>query len=254
MRALRNYSVKFCHTLKFGTSASNVVQMIRNDPFAKLSFSLLVIVIGGTAALEVYKKFGKKRIALVSVLPPSFRHYSVNRESLVKCIDYKFQRANSADKGIPIVCLTGPAGCGKTQLLCQFSAHFIASHQHKWLGLRRTHPVVLYLDASSSDNLKLSVAVAMRALGLKEGRQLNADVSAMMDCLQAQEQPWLLMVDGCPEAMSTDSSLATLVKHLKQGSSKQGCAVLASRTHFATDVLGDVKISLPSRYESKHVI
>ena len=249
LRPLRNSGNRFLKVKKVDISTSNVVQTIRNDPFVKLSISLLAIALGGTAALEAYNKFGKKKTASVSVFPPSFSHHSVKRAALIKAIDFKFQGSNSADKGIPVMCLTGPAGCGKTQILYQFSAHFIASHQHKWLGLRRVYPAVVYLDASSTDSLKLSVSVALKALGLKEGHQPEANVSAMMYHLQAQEQPWLLMVDGCPEAMSSDSSLVTMVTHLKQGNGKLGCAIWASHAHIPAGILGDLEISVPPRYE-----
>lgn len=227
------------------SGGAKLAQTIKNDPFVKLSLSLFVIVVGGTAVLEIYNKFKKRSTQAVSALPPSFGHRAVKRVSLLRQIEKKLHEvANKSDEGCPVLYVTGPAGCGKTQVLNQFCTHFIQAHQYKWFGLKRVFPIVIYLDASSPASLALTVTMAMKALSMKEEKVLERNVSAMMECLKKQQVPWLLMIDGFTDKTASEAMLTAILKQLSECSSRQGCALVAGQVTTPPDVEA---MAIPSR-------
>ncbi len=195
--------------------------------------------------MEVYNKFKKRTCRAARVFPPSFSHYAVNRMALVKALDKELKKASVANDGscCPIVYIAGPEGSGKTQLLYQFSHYFLESHQRKWLGLKHVDPVVVYLDATSTSSLCLSVAVALRALGIKEEGNLDHNIDAMMKCLSGQQVPWLLMVDGYVHNEASESHQNVLLSHFKSCTTGFG-SVLVTCTEQSPS---SHTIAMPSR-------
>lgn len=230
------------------SGSAKLVQTLKNDPFIKLSLSLCVIVLGGTLVIELHNKFKKKTSHAVCLLPPTFAHQAVKRSSLLGQLGDELQKVrDEKHSGCPVLYITGPAGCGKTQLLHQYCDQYVRSHQYKWLGLKRVSPVVLYLDAASPDILASSLTEAVKQIGLKDALSLDENVSALVSSLNLKQVPWLLVVDNLTEKTKMEPPFTLLAEHvatLDSDSNKEGSVLVASQ-----DLHANVEsMSIPSRY------
>lgn len=239
---------RFSSKRSWSAGGAKVVQTLKNDPFIKLSVSLCVIVLGATLVIELHNKFKKKTLPVICLLPPKFSHHAIRRTSLLGQLEDKLQEVRRKSSDCPVVYVTGPAGCGKTQFLYQYCDQYMKSHQYKWLGLKRVYPVVLYLDATSPQTLTSSLTGAVTEMGLGHVQPLEDNVSSIMSNLAQKQVPWLLVVDNLTEATMKTPSFSLLAEHMSTsadvGSTSEGTVLVASQD-LPTD--GE-SISIPSRY------
>lgn len=200
-----------------------VVNTVRNDPFIKLSLSLCVLVGGGTLIIELYNKWKKTIAPKVLMLPSEFAHHSINRQSLVSHLRKELQNLRSRCESVPpLLYISGPPGCGKTELVRQFCKD--TSVSKKWLGLKSLPPMVLCVDATSPVLLQSSLAEAASCLGVHPASNIEELFSGVLTKLSASQLPWFLIVDNLTR--DTASLFEALVNKLKNSSYHQQGAML----------------------------
>lgn len=206
-----------------------VVKTVQNDPFIKLSLSLCVLVGGGTLVMELYKKWKKSAVPKVLMLPGQFTHHSVNRQSLISHLHKELKNLKSKYKGRPpLLYVTGLPGCGKTELVRQFSSDIAVSCK-KWLGLKTISPIVLCLDATSPLLLRLSLAEAASQVGVNSASttETTEDMfSALLTKVSADRLPWLLVVDNLTK--DTVAPFEALLSKFETGVGHEQGAVLVT--------------------------
>ena len=204
-----------------------IVNMVRNDPFVKVSLSLCVIVGGGTLVMELYKKWKKNAPPKVLLFPSGFAHYSVSRQSMVSHIQKELQQLRSkCNLFSPLLYVTGPPGCGKTEVVRQFCNN--ATVAKKWFGLKSVTPIVLCLDAGSPTLLQASLAEAASGLGIQPASNLENLFSMVLTGLSSKQSPWFLIVDNLTKDSS--SLFESLVNKLtKMDGNNQGAILITSR-------------------------
>ena len=243
---------RFSRQRSWSAGSVKVVQTLKNDPFIKLSLSLCVIVLGGTLAFELYNKFKKKKTCSICLLPPTFSHHSIKRTALLGQLEDKLHEVRAKNNGRSVLYVTGPTGCGKTQLLYQYCNQFIASHQFKWFGLKRVSPVVLYLDGTSPDTLTLSLTEAAKEMGVGGVLPPEDNFSTIMSNLALKQVPWLLVVDNLTEKTKKTPSFTLLAKYMLNsalGTPCKGTVIVASQD-LPT---GNEAMLIPSRYHCRTV-
>ncbi len=182
-------------------------QFIRDNPYTKFSLSIIAILFGVSAAVELYKRIKAKRHTTVNIKPPKVCHVTIQRTELLETIHTLVNQLRKQSNGTPILHLIGEAGVGKSELAYQYIIHF-ASNCTKWFGLRPLTPVILYLDGSSVDMLESSLKEAALGLGVQDQDILaSAPNSSVLDRLGAlslatrsklkeRNVPWLIIVDS----------------------------------------------------------
>lgn len=221
-----------------------VVNTVRNDPFIKLSLSLCVLVGGGTLIMELYKKWKKNVAPRVLMLPSGFAHHSINRQSLVSHLQKELQNLQSRCKGVPpLLYISGPPGCGKTELVRQFCND--TNVPKKWLGLKSVPPIVLCVDAATPALLQSSLAEAANSFGVHPASSMEEVFSEILTKLSASQLPWFLIVDNLTR--DTAALFEALVNKLKSTNSQQQGAVLIT-TQYPPERGSHCSICEISRY------
>ena len=143
-------------------------------------------------AVELGKKYKRKRpLSIVGSLP-SVGHYTVQRSSEVNNIVDKLKSLRKRG-GFPLVYVTGCSGVGKSELVSQYVKQFTETC-YKWFGLKSVQPVVLFINGRNKMTLDLSLREVAASLGLKEEDQLL--LSQVHSKLLETKLPWLIVVDG----------------------------------------------------------
>ena len=178
-------------------------------------------------------KIKKKKSPEVLVYPPRVGHYIVARTDEVESVHQKVTSLRKRGRGI--LCVVGPAGSGKTELVRQYAEYF-SEKGRKWWG-RGAKPIVLYVNGSSAALFKSTLSESASNIGAddvtppdpKESSSLDergAGVSqtsreagqtrfeelagiarVLQRTLASQNLPWLIVVDGLrPDAVECFST------------------------------------------------
>lgn len=217
-------------------------KFIQDNPFTKFSLALCAIVLGLSVAVELYNRFKKKKIPVVIVYPPKVGHYTVERTNEVVEIGRKL-RAFRHSVNCPILYVTGAAGTGKTELVCQFVDYFTETSS-KWFGLRSVKPTVLYFNGRNEQVLKISVREAALSLGLKDsdltlsdsvssGDVLHDTLSAIHKKFEANKLPWLIVVDDLDRSIIPTLHSALSSIFIQQWRGPRGSVVVTTRSSDA---------------------
>lgn len=182
---------------------------VKRDPFIKLSLSLGALIVGGTLIMELYKKLKRQKVSTMAILPPGFAHHSVKRQSLLVSICDQLKMLKSKSKLPAVLYITGPPGCGKTELVRQFCMDSHMQSTKKWFKLKPDLPAVISLNATSPKLLQLSIEEIAYNLGLPEESNLERTLSSVFNKLSSSQLPWLLVIDNLTE--DTTSLFRTLL-------------------------------------------
>ena len=201
------------------------IRTVKHDPFVKLSLSLCAMVVGGSLFMEGYKKLKKNLSPTMISLPPGFSHHSIKRESLLQCV-YDQLKACKQKELPTVLYVTGPQGCGKTELVRQFCTNH---HGKSWLGLKVVPSMVISLNAGTPHLLKLSIEEIASKFGVLE-KTLNPHemLSMVLAKISSSNSPWVLVVDNLTPR--SDVLFRTLVdKCLLNISSPDGLVLVTTR-------------------------
>lgn len=202
-------------------------QYVRDNPYTKFSLTLCAIVLGLSIAVELVKKYKKKKPPSIVGSLPTVGHYTIQRSSQLGSISSKLKSLDgNKHRGVPLVFLTGPSGVGKTELVSQYVKLYTASCT-KWFGLKSVQPIVLFINGRNKTTFDLSLRDAAVSLGLNEtefdgGQQQHSSplpiLSRIHLRLVERKVPWLMVVDGLDDK-SLISDLTSVVGSLPHPSS-----------------------------------
>ena len=197
-------------------------QYVRDNPYTKFSLTLCAIVLGLSVAIELVKKYKKKKPPSIVGSLPTVGHYTIQRSSEVGSISGKLKSLDGSNhRGVPLVFVTGPSGVGKTEVVSQYVKLYTASCT-KWFGLKSVQPIVLFINGRNKSTLDLSLRDAAVSLGLNEAefdreeqRQQSplSVLSLIHSKLVEKNLPWLIVVDGLDKE-SLVSDLSSVVGSL----------------------------------------
>lgn len=230
------------------TLFQRVQKYIRDNPYTKFSLTLCAIVLGLSIAVEVGKKFKRKKPLNVVGSLPAVGHYTVQRSSQVADITKKLKSLRK-EKRFPLVYVTGPPGIGKSEVVRQYVKVFTQSCS-KWLGLKSVQPVVLFINGKDKMMFDLSLGEVAASLGLQDGGSESDEslLSQVHSKLIESKLPWLIVVDGLDDSLLSDfaSSVAALPQHVADWKSPTG-AIVATAT--SSQVPQENQLSLQERLE-----
>ena len=210
------------------TVIQRVQKYVRENPYTKFSLTLCAIVLALSIAVEVGKKFKRKKpLSIVGSLPV-VGHYTVQRPSEVADITKKLKLLRKAG-GFPHVYVTGAPGVGKSELVTQYVKIFTQSCS-KWFGLKAVQPVVLFVNGKNKMTFDQSLREVAISLGLKEGENQQSLLSQVHSKLVESKLPWLVVVDGLDDALVSDftSALASLSQPAADQTSQSGAVVVTT--------------------------
>lgn len=182
--------------------AQRTVSYFERYPFVKYSILLCVTVLGASMAVESYTKHKKKQQPQILSLPPQVGHATLPRLAEVGTLWKRVRSLRRNGQGVLYV--VGPPGTGKTELVCQYSKHFIEQTLNITHRFRISKPPVLYLNGSSCEQLQISLREAALSLDVQEsslqpqggeGEGLLSLARAVQQKLAANKVPWLIVVD-----------------------------------------------------------
>lgn len=181
-------------------------QYIRDNPYTKFSITLCAIVLGLSVALELVKKYKKKKPPSIVGSLPTVGHYTIQRSSEITDLSSKLRSLDN-HRGIPLVFVTGPSGVGKTVVVSQYIKVYTASCT-KWFGLKSVQPIVLFINGRNQSTFDLSLKDAAVSLGLKETDLEREEQSALFSLVHSRlverKLPWLIVVDGLDHSLVSD--------------------------------------------------
>ena len=219
------------------------LKYIRDNPYTKFSLTLCAIVLSLSVAVELGKKYKKKKPVSIVGSMPAVGHYTVQRSSEVTTITNKLKSLHNG-RGVPLVFVTGPSGIGKTELVSQYVKVYTESCT-KWLGLKSVQPVVLFINGRNKTTFDLSLRDAAISLGLKEGDFDSEQplLSRVHSRLVERNLPWLIVVDGLDDSLVADltSVVATLPQSSDWNSSTGGVVVTTTSTQVPQENVLSVK-------------
>lgn len=221
-----------CRMVSTKSVLQRVVKSIQNDPFVKVSLSLCALIIGGSLVVELYKKVKRSTTPMVAILPPTFAHHSVKRESLLRCIHHKLQKLRSNKEMPTVLYVTGPPGCGKTELVHQFCTYY-ASVSRKWFGLKAAPYTVISVDATSPQLLCFSLAEVAINLGVPQNSNIEELFSAILSKVTSSHLPWLLVVDNLTK--HTNSCFQRLITNYLSRPTPHGAVLVTTRESIKLD-------------------
>lgn len=209
-----------------------VRKYIRDNPYTKFSLTLCAIVLGLSIAVELGKKYKKKKPPNIVGTLPSVRHFTIQREIEVAEIDGKLKSLRKKGE-FPVVYLTGSPGSGKSQLVSQYIKVFTASC-YKWFGLKSVQPVVLYISGKNRVTFDLSLKETALSLGLNEA-EFDSSYSTIFpnifSRLKESKLPWLVVVDGLSGSLLSElTALIESMSHNSDGNSLAGGVVVTTTT------------------------
>ena len=202
-------------------------QYVRDNPYTKFSLTLCAIVLGLSVAIELVKKYKKKKPPSIVGSLPTVGHCTIQRSSEVDSISSKIKALDRGNhRGVPLVFVTGPSGVGKTELVSQYVTLYTASCT-KWFGLKSVQPVVLFINGRNKSTFELTLRDAAISLGLNEAQfdkeqqqspPLLPLFSQIHSRLVERKLPWLIVVDGLDNEHLV-SDLTSIVGNLPHPSS-----------------------------------
>lgn len=226
------------HTIRFyvqtpptttptNSSQLNIFQRARkyvhDNPYTKFSLTLCAIVLGLSVAIELVKKYKKKKPPSIVGSLPTVGHYTIHRSSEVGSISGKLKSLDGSNhRGVPLIFVTGPSGVGKTEIVSQYVKLYMASCT-KWFGLKSVQPIVLFINGRNKLTFDLSLRDAAVSLGLNEAEFDREDQSSLPilsrihSKLVKKKLPWLIVVDGLDEETLV-SDLSSVVGSLPSSS------------------------------------
>lgn len=182
-------------------------QYIRDNPYTKFSLTLCVIVLGLSIAIELVKKYKKKKPPSIVGSLPTVGHYTIQRSSEVGDISRRLKSLDNNHRGVPLVFVTGPSGVGKTEVVSQYIKLYTASCT-KWFGLKSVQPIVLFINGRNKSTFDLTLRDAAVSLGLNEADFDRAQqlplLSQIHSRLVERKLPWLIVVDGLDDNLVSD--------------------------------------------------
>ena len=210
-------------TTPINSSQLNIFQRarkyVRDNPYTKFSLTLCAIVLGLSVAIELVKKYKKKKPPSIVGSLPTVGHYTIQRSSEVGSISGKLKSLDGSNhRGVPLIFVTGPSGVGKTEIVSQYVKLYTASCT-KWFGLKSVQPIVLFINGRNKLTFDLSLRDAAVSLGLNEAEFDREDqrqqsslpiLSQIHSKLVEKKLPWLIVVDGLDEE-SLVSDLSSVV-------------------------------------------
>ena len=213
-------------TTPINSSQLNIFQRaqkyVRDNPYTKFSLTLCAIVLGLSVAIELVKKYKKKKPPSIVGSLPTVGHYSIQRSSEVGSISGKLKLLDGSNhRGVPLIFVTGPSGVGKTEIVSQYVKLYTALCT-KWFGLKSVQPIVLFINGRNKLTFDLSLRDAAVSLGLNEAEFDREDqlqqsslpiLSQIHSKLVEKKLPWLIVVDGLDEE-SLVSDLSSVVGSL----------------------------------------
>ena len=190
---------------------------VRDNPYTKFSLTLCAIVLGLSVAIELVKKYKKKKPPSIVGSLPTVGHYTIHRSSEIGSISGKLKSLDGSNhRGVPLIFITGPSGVGKTEIVSQYVKLYTASCT-KWFGLKSVQPIVLFINGRNKLTFDLSLRDAAVSLGLNEAEFDREDqrqqsslpiLSQIHSKLVEKKLPWLIVVDGLDEeSLISDLSL-----------------------------------------------
>lgn len=198
------------------TLFQRVQKYIRDNPYTKFSLTLCAIVLALSIAIELGKKFKRKKPLNIVGSLPAVGHYTVQQLSEVTHIASRLKSLRK-EGGFPLVYITGPAGIGKSEVVRQYVKVFTQSC-YKWLGLKSVQPAVLFINGKDKIMFDLSLEEAAASLGLQEGDSETSDKSLLSQVhskLLENKLPWLIVVDGLDDSLLSEfSSQVSALPHL----------------------------------------
>lgn len=204
-----------------------VLKYIRDNPYTTFSLTVCAIVLGLSIAVELGKKYKRKKpLSIVGSLP-AVGHYMVQRSSEVNEIIDKLKSLKNQG-GSPLIYVTGSSGLGKTELVTQYIKVFTETCT-KWFGLKTVQPVVLFVNGKNKTTFDTSLREVAVSLGVREGdfeseRTLFSQIHAK---LSEGKLPWLIVVDALDDNLI--SEFQSVVSCLSQPSDRT-CAVIVTTT------------------------
>ena len=215
-------------SLQQRTIFQRVQQYIRENPYTKFSLTVCAIVLGLSVAVEMGKKYKRKRPPNIHGSLPTVGHFTVQRSSEVARIADKVKSVCRSG-GFPFVCVTGPPGVGKSELASQYVKAFTESC-YKWFGLKPVKPVVLFINGRTRTTFDLSLKEAGLSLGLRDGDfDMEQSVLSLVHTrLVESKLPWLVVMDGLEDDLTTElmKDLASLPRSHDQ--SATGAVVITT--------------------------
>ena len=194
-------------------------QYIRDNPYTKFSLTLCAIVLGLSVAVELVKKYKKRKVPSIVGSLPTVGHYTIQRSHEVTDISSRLKSLDN-HRSVPLVFVTGPSGIGKTELVSQYIKVYTASCT-KWFGLKSMQPIVLFVNGGNKSTFDLSLRDAAVSLGLKEADLEMEEQSSLLSLvhsrLEERKLPWLIVVDGLDDSLVSD--LMSVVANLPHSSS-----------------------------------
>ena len=155
MKQVRSYSTSSKQSV-----FERVRAFVQNDPFVKVSLIFVGILLSvgiGFETFEKYKSKKSKKSVSTCIWPNSFCGHVVQRHHLVSELETKFKQLMLGTK-TPCVLITGPTGCGKTELARQFAVQFRKAHSGVF---RKKDSFVLTFNASSLETMEFSLKNAL---------------------------------------------------------------------------------------------
>lgn len=212
------------------TIFQRVQKYIRDNPYTKFSLTLCAIVLALSIAVELGKKFKRKKPLNIVGSLPAVGHYTVQRSSKVADITNKLKSLRKVGE-FPLLYITGPPGIGKSEVVRQYVKVFTQSC-YKWLGLKSVQPVVLFINGKDKIMFDLSLGEAAACLGLKEGdcERDKSLLSQVYSKLVESKLPWLIVVDGLNDSLLSDfsSQVSSLLHHAADWKSPTGAIVVST--------------------------
>ena len=144
---------------------------IQNDPFVKVSLIFVGIILSVGIGFETFEKYKSKKIkksVSTCIWPSSFCGHVVQRHRLVSELETKFKQQMLGTK-TPCVIITGPTGCGKTELARQFAVQFRNAQSGVF---RKIDSFVVTFSASSLETMEFSLKNALCMFDM-EHKNLN---------------------------------------------------------------------------------
>ena len=205
---------------------TRVMTFIRNDPFTRVS-----ILFGGTVLVvlllvESFIPKPQKRVKpQITLLPPSTTHPVVRRTSQLDSMISWLPSFYST--GPTVATVTGPPGCGKTELVYQFAQLFLDLCTPVLMTKPSKRPIVLYIDGSSDESLERSVSFCAHSLGIKI-EEFNHDngMEKILMKLADQKAKWLLLIDNV--SSDTVTIISNTLEHLSGYKYRKGTVVMTS--------------------------